>query len=413
MNAILLFQRSQLGNSLHPFVVSEVSEFAKRYEQVYLVCLDYSCSDNDLSDFKNVHIVRMKLSMVKRNVVSLFDMVSYYGLMDWFHGIRKRVPIKLYVKETCEVLMFGRSLYHEAYKIIRNNPQAEWVVEGYWLSGPAYAAALIKRKYPSSVCISRAHSSEIDVVRNPVAVCQMKKFIYRYLDRIFFVSEWGKRSFSEILSEYRISVGDNCAVSRLGVVKQYEMSNPGSTDDVFRILTCSRVVKLKRLDLLVKALGVITDIKIEWTHIGDGPDLEIIKEQAKTLPGNIGSHFLGSMSNKKVHDYLSSSPTDLFINISQYEGLPVSVMEAFAYSIPVLATDAGGTAELVNDNTGKLIPVKTNSSELANYICDMINKIRHDSAVYKKNAFSTWSTQYNKSKNYSHFFKEINAISVN
>ena len=412
MNAIILFQGAQLGNNIHPFVSFEVSEFAQRYEQVYLICLDYSCSDAELRNFKNVHIVRIKLSKVKRSIFSLFDIVSNYGLADCVHGIRKRVPLKQYIKKTCEVLMIGRSLYYEACKIIRKNPQEKWVAEGYWLSGPAYAVALIKRKYPGVICISRAHSSEIDVVRNPAAVCQMKKFIYRYLDRIFFVSEWGKRNFTAIMSEYGIKTGEKCIVSRLGVVKKNEDINPGSSDCIFRILTCSRAVKLKRLDLLAKALEEISDTKIEWTHIGDGPDLEIIKEQAKKLPANIVVRFLGSMSNEKVHDYLGSSPIDLFVNVSQYEGLPVSVMEAFAYGIPALATSAGGTAELVNDNTGKLIPVETGSSDLADYIRDMIDKIKRDPAAYKKNAFSTWNTQYNQSSNYSQFFEEVDKIPV-
>ena len=308
--------------------------------------------------------------------------------------------------------MFGRSFFQEACNIIRKKPCEKWVVEGYWLSDTAYAAALIKRRFPNVICVSRAHSSEIDVVRNPVAVCQMKKFIYRYLDCIYFVSEWGKRNFSDIMSGYHIAAGEKCVVSRLGVEKRNERNNPGSSDDIFRILTCSRVVKLKRLDLLVKAFGEISDLKIEWTHIGDGPDMERIKEQTKTLPTNIVSRFLGSMPNEKVHDYLGLSPVDLFINVSQYEGLPVSVMEAFAYGIPVLATDAGGTAELVNDNNGKLIPVETDSTDLANYICDIINRIRLDSAAYKTNAFSTWFTQYNKSNNYNRFFEELDTLSV-
>lgn len=412
MNAILLFQGAQLGNNLHPFTVSEVSEFAKRYEQVYLICLNYSCSDDELRALKNVNIVRMELGKVKRNVVSLLDIFSIYGIADCCHGFRKRVPLKQYIKQTCEELMFGRTLYNEARKIICKKPEAKWIVEGYWLVGPAYAAALIKRKFPEITCVSRAHSSEIDVIRNPVAVCQMKKFIYQYMDRILFVSEWGKNNFKDIMLDYNIQVGDKCVVSRLGVMKRNKANNSGSSDSIFRILTCSRVVKLKRLDLLVKALEMISDIKIEWTHIGDGPDMDKIKSIAQTLPDNIIPRFLGSMSNERVHDYLCSSPVDLFINVSQYEGLPVSIMEAFAYGIPVLATDAGGTAELVNDTTGKLIPIAIDCTDLVNYICDTISRIKNNAEFYKNNAFNTWCTQYNKTYNYKNFFEVINSVSI-
>ena len=66
MDAILLFQGAQLGNHIHPFLTSEVTEFANKYEQVYLICSDYSCSDDELRVIKNVQIVRIKLSRAKK-----------------------------------------------------------------------------------------------------------------------------------------------------------------------------------------------------------------------------------------------------------------------------------------------------------------------------------------------------------
>jgi glycosyltransferase involved in cell wall biosynthesis len=49
---------------------------------------------------------------------------------------------------------------------------------------------------------------------------------------------------------------------------------------------------------------------------------------------------------------------DLFVQSSDYEGTPNSVLEAMAMETPIVATEAGGTAELVHDGIhGRIIPV--------------------------------------------------------
>ena len=48
---------------------------------------------------------------------------------------------------------------------------------------------------------------------------------------------------------------------------------------------------------------------------------------------------------------------DLFVNMSLSEGIPVSIMEAISFGIPIIATNVGGNAEIVNDETGVLIPL--------------------------------------------------------
>ena len=56
-----------------------------------------------------------------------------------------------------------------------------------------------------------------------------------------------------------------------------------------------------------------------------------------------------------------------------FEGIPVSLMEAMSYGIPVIATNSGGTNELVNGESGIL--VKQNDAEaLSNAIIDLLKK---------------------------------------
>lgn len=55
---------------------------------------------------------------------------------------------------------------------------------------------------------------------------------------------------------------------------------------------------------------------------------------------------------------------DLFVNMSLSEGIPVSIMEAISFGIPIIATNVGGNAEIVNDETGVLIPVNIDQAAL-------------------------------------------------
>ncbi|WP_243669706.1 glycosyltransferase [Methanoculleus chikugoensis] len=75
-----------------------------------------------------------------------------------------------------------------------------------------------------------------------------------------------------------------------------------------------------------------------------------------TLPGNVSHRFTGYLDNAAVLEHYRQSPIDVFINVSESEGIPVSIMEAESCGIPVIATAVGGIPEIVSDATGILLP---------------------------------------------------------
>ena len=58
----------------------------------------------------------------------------------------------------------------------------------------------------------------------------------------------------------------------------------------------------------------------------------------------------------------------MFINVSSTEGIPVSIMEAMSFGIPVIATAVGGTPEIVNNENGYLLSKDPSAKELAEVI---------------------------------------------
>ncbi len=120
------------------------------------------------------------------------------------------------------------------------------------------------------------------------------------------------------------------------------------------IATVSRLVEVKRIDLFFQALKKCVDREKVFNCwiIGDGPERESLEKIAKDLELSDKVFFLGEREDVR---YLLGH-VNLLVNSSDHEGLPVSVLEAMIEGVPVVATNVGGTGELIEpDRTGILV----------------------------------------------------------
>jgi glycosyltransferase involved in cell wall biosynthesis len=167
------------------------------------------------------------------------------------------------------------------------------------------------------------------------------------------------------------------------------------------------MVPVKRIHLIIEALENI-DFTVFWTHIGDGPLHEELQEKAKRLSSKnkkITVNFLGQKTNKEVLDFYKMNPVDLFINVSESEGIPVSIMEAASRGIPVIATDVGGTSELVDDNerVGFLLPVVVSPEEIAAKIKYYFELPKNKKEKMRTSILNKWEADFDAEKNYKDF----------
>ncbi|MCB9046936.1 MAG: glycosyltransferase [Chitinophagales bacterium] len=165
------------------------------------------------------------------------------------------------------------------------------------------------------------------------------------------------------LDKYYPAYKDKVSVFRCGTVSDGRMSK-ASDDGVLRIVSCSLLSDVKRVHIMIQALKML-DIPVQWSHLGDG----LLKEELKELVNSLGLQdkfiFLGQVNSSQVLSYYKENTIDLFINVSKSEGVPFSIMEAFSVGIPVIATDAGGTKEIVDDEVGELLPNEVTPEILA------------------------------------------------
>ena len=132
---------------------------------------------------------------------------------------------------------------------------------------------------------------------------------------------------------------------------------PWSPSDVFRIVSCSNLVPLKRVHLIAEALCQ-ADFPVHWTHFGDGPERRHIEGILSKLPTHVHVELRGAVSNAELIAHYKHHPVDLFVHPSASEGgVAVALQEAASFGIPLLAADAGGVSEMVNEHTGRLLPL--------------------------------------------------------
>ena len=309
-------------------------------------------------------------------------------------------------------------LLEEAKAILRDVPVEQYdqiSLYSYWLFANANVAIMLKdyllreRQYKGRVVVfSRAHRYDIYEEANKLNYLPFRERMLQQLDAVYPCSRDG--------TEYLKKMDKNgiCEIktSYLGS-RDYGLAPFESDSDCFHIVTCSRVVKVKRLELLIDELAMLNqDRKIIWTHIGGGVEgktkyFDSIRKYAEEKlknSKNIFFEFLGSMPNQEVYEYYKLHQVDLFVNCSYSEGLPVSLMEASSFGIPLIATDVGGSREIIEqDKNGFLIGRDFEKGKLAEIISMLADEPIEERFNRRKAARALWEKNYFAEKNYTKF----------
>jgi len=270
------------------------------------------------------------------------------------------------------------------------------VLYSYWLTESAYAAVLLKKKYPHLHAISRGHGYDVFSERQNSDHRPYQKETIEGLDAVYAVCKAG----ASYMKKKYPSVQENVTDRYLGVTNQDFQK--GSSDGIVRIVSCATLKPLKRIHRIAEALQYVSR-PVQWVHIGDGPEMDRIRTIADILPSHIQCTFLGACTNSAVHAYYQSHPVDAFINCSETEALPVSIMEAMSYGIPCIGTDVGGVSEIIHQENGWLLHKDFHTDDLV----ETIERIDLSNEEKRKSAQQTQRNLCNAEKNYSNFVSEM------
>ncbi len=198
---------------------------------------------------------------------------------------------------------------------------------------------------------------------------------------------------------------------------------------VFRLVSCSNLIELKRVPLILDAIRHIvsdpvrvSELKvrgwsgISWNHMGGGVLLKSLKQKAEDFLSGRGGRdfsleisFAGAVRHEEVLGFYKNKGADLFILTSRSEGVPVSVMEAMSFGIPVMVTNVGGVSELFEYSApvGELLGPDPSAEEVADALFGFMMLPERDHANLRSNAFANWRENWNAAKNYSDFAESL------
>lgn len=298
----------------------------------------------------------------------------------------RRVGRKIY-PVLLNTLASMRRAEHPALKsAIREAPNVS--VYSFWAMGAGLAVACLPRV--SGTVAVRLH--RYDLYEEVIGWLPLRGSILTRPDVLLPISRDG----AEYL-ERRYPWRDRApvVVSRLGTVDHGLGAGPNG-HGVTTVVSCSSLTPVKRVDLIARAVASLSDsVQVRWVHFGDGP----LSAELHTLAERLGSDRLqielrGHTQNDAIMDFYRDSPVDVFVNASESEGVPVSIMEAMSFDIPVVATRVGGVAEIVDESlgSGTCVPAEVTAAELADALWRVVKRT-------DLNARRTWQQLSNTDTN--------------
>jgi L-malate glycosyltransferase len=161
--------------------------------------------------------------------------------------------------------------------------------------------------------------------------------------------------------------------------------------DKFILTSISNFYKVKKIDVLLKALDIVINKGFKNIHlniIGTGEYKYYYESICNSLNLNEYVTFIGYVDNKDIPAYLSR--TNILCVSSSFETFCIPIIEAFSMGVPVITTDCGGPSHLVDKTRGVVVPID-DIEKYADGIIKMINNYdKYNSDKIKKYAFSNY-----------------------
>ena len=297
----------------------------------------------------------------------------------------------------------GRSnfVYHKILETIQANHLnvSDVVIYSYWFTDQAITAWRLKKHLTAQghtvKAVCRAHGYDLYWERNSAGYLPYQDVTLKNLDGVYPCSDNGVLYLTEKHPNYT----NKLHLARLGTLEHGHRQDANSNT----IVTCCSLYKIKRISMFAKAFQLLCEHRQDchWVCIGDGEELSWLAEfiNANHLEENVT--LLGRLPNEKVIEYYKTHDIKYFSNISMFEGVPVCIMEALSFGIPVIATNAGGTGELVSNENGVLLDVDVNHKQLANILDEAFSINNETYALKRMAARKTWEEKSSAEKNYT------------
>ena len=173
----------------------------------------------------------------------------------------------------------------------------------------------------------------------------LEKILQRFCGAIVAVSDYDKKNLiSEKIKRHIFTVYNG--IAEHSIIPQKLLPDFNKTRKT--VLTIARIAPPKNLNLFLETAKKLPQYDFLW--LGGSPDYSVDElYKMYSVPENV--KLFGDVPN--ASNYINIC--DLFVLFSNFEGLPMTIIEAMSQKKAVVASNVGGIYELVDSSNGKLI----------------------------------------------------------
>lgn len=224
-------------------------------------------------------------------------------------------------------------------------------------------------------------------------VARNKRYAYTFIEKL--MAPLAKKIIA--VSDYDKKLALNCGVSNESQlitihngVKSFHDKESLKPTGLVQLVMVARFDAPKDQELLIKAMAMVKSPNWALTFVGDGPNLNSCISLAQKLDLSKQLKFVGHSDN--IAEHVNSS--HIFILLSHWEGLPLTILEAMSAALPIIASNVGGVAETFDPSCGILVDnndISSIASEIDNLIINtnLRNKMSRASLLRYEEKFSS------------------------
>lgn len=408
-NLYLITDNFPYGQSEKSFIIPELRFLVTQFN---ITIISSSETNTQITKLNNsIKVLHYKkhftVPKILKYIIKMLFNKSF--LIEMFEIIKAKEKMVYQLFDSIKFFINSENFYEYLINKKVLTTSTDCLVYSYWSNYKLYAICNNRNKHPKITIITRVHGYDLYNERNKNGRLPFRSCIDRNVDRIIFASKYAREYY---LKSYKKKLLEKYPLFKLGVINTYGIANYHK-QHYMTIVSCSNIISLKRIDLIIKSLALIKDIKVKWVHFGDGVSFNEIENLAyNCLSGkeNVKYELRGYVDYLEIHKFYQKNVVDCFITTSSTEGgCPVSIQEALSYGIPIIGTNVGGISEMINGN-GFLLGEIPALNEILESI-RKINKMDAKSYIsFRKKSREIWRNNYDANSNYKLFVEYIKEL---
>ena len=417
--------KSLLEEKLHAMFIDQFfgGKTMSKDQNLLLVTEHYPCGEQEsyleteieyLTRYYNVHVIttdtdRLMTRALPKEVTfsrpagetGVFKRLFYKIQCLLSHGYKEEkaqaqargVWNKKYREYVLQALVESKLMYDYVRTLEFFEQEKPLIIYSANLNNYVYGLCCLKEYCENGIkVIARCHNANMYNPQTHRRRDTLNYIVNHSIDGIFFTSE---RCREQYLQKFTTPDCDPALfqLAPIGVRSQERGYQEPLEEYYIRIVSCSQIEDNKRLTLLVDALSQVEHGCIEWDHIGSGAKKNQLIQYAKRKLGNktgIRYKFFGKLNHSEIYEFYRDTYIDAFFSVSISESVPTAMMEAMANGIFVVATEADGVQDVVNNQNGMLMPADITAEQLKTVLEGLCRISKENIAKKREAAYHYW-----------------------